>query len=165
MWRFLILYTFIASIGLWGLQLDSLQPAIEQFCLGLAVVTGWVIYLFDDSVLRTAAVLRDQETLFAIRVDTSCSALSISWLYFAGVLVYPLFTLRQKLLSIAAGLLLIQSVNVIRLMSLVYLGIGFSGETFELIHTQFWPFVLHLLTLLCMVFFLFYHRPPANDSA
>lgn len=155
MWRFFTFYLLLAISGLWLLKRDSLQPMIEQFCLGLAIVSGFIINLVDDSIQRTVAVLRDQETDFAIEVTVDCSALSISWLFVAGVLAYPLLNTRQKIVGILTGLLIIQSMNILRLISLVYFGSWFSFEVFDLIHAHFWPLLLHLIALVSLVWALF----------
>ncbi len=165
MQRFFIVYTLLAASGLWMLQREFIQPAVEQFCLGLAILTGTLINLIDDSVIRTAAVLREQDTLFAIEVTVACSALSISWLYCAGLLAYPRLTLKQKFSGIALGLLLIQSINTIRIISLVYIGSWFERDFFDLIHEHLWPLLLHFIALLCLLYFFFQSQPTTQANA
>ena len=46
-----------------------------------------------------------------------------------------------------AGVILIQIINIVRLISLVYAG-AFLPDYFDMIHTQAWTIVLYFITLL-----------------
>lgn len=145
--RFLISFMVLASLGLAALDFAALQPAIGQFCLGLAKITGFIIRLFDASMIMTNAVLRHRQYGFALEVATSCSALPVTWLLFSGMLAFPDVAWRYKALGMAAAVLGVQMLNIVRLISLFYFGAWLESGTFDLIHQQVWPVLLHLAVL------------------
>jgi exosortase/archaeosortase family protein len=63
-------------------------------------------------------------------------------------LAYPWFNFAKKALLIVQGLLLIQVINVIRLISLLYFGHWFEFELFDIFHSYFWPILLNVLILM-----------------
>jgi len=59
--KFLILFCILAVLGLAVIDLESLLPAIHFFCLILAKMCGFLIHLFDNSLIITERVLRHGE--------------------------------------------------------------------------------------------------------
>jgi exosortase/archaeosortase family protein len=143
LWR----YVLVVLIGLSILEWEGIAPLIEKFCDGLALISGHLVQLFDSNIaLEFPNVLRHKNTNFAIAVSKECSGLSAVWLLSAAILVFA--TSRQnKLIGIFLGFLILQLVNVIRLISLVYAG-GFLPDWFDMIHLQFFPILLHFIALL-----------------
>lgn len=147
---FLGRYILMIFVGLIVLEISFLKPLIEKFCEGLAIISYIVIQLFDSNIVFDAPnILRHQTNGFAIAVTNECSGLSAIILLSAAILVFP--ASRQfKLIGIFAGFLLIQIINIIRLISLVYAG-AFLPNYFDMIHTQLWTVVLYFITLLLFV--------------
>ncbi len=147
MTRFFTLFLLLSLLFFWVLSLDSVQPAVDGFSLFLARASFLLVHGFDSHISLSAAVLRHGSDGFALEVTQACNALSLSALWVAAVLVAPL-TGRGKGLGITLGLLLLQSFNLLRIISLLYLGAWLERPQFDLIHEQFLPLLLHLLAII-----------------
>ncbi len=163
--RFLGLYLILAFTGLTLLNLDATQPLINLFCLGLANISWGVIHIFDSGITLNAAILRHGSSGFALEVTNVCSALPVSWLLCAAVLSFPA-PWKMKSWAVPAAFVLIQALNTVRIISLVYFGDWFSRPTFEVIHESVWPLVLTLLAVLIFAVWLMFTAPrPATSRA
>ncbi len=130
-----------------ALEVSFFKPIIEKFCEGLALISYFIVQLFDNNVIFDAPnILRHKTNGFAIAVSNECSGLSAIMLLSMAILVFPA-SRQAKLIGIFAGFVLIQIINIIRLISLVYAG-AFLPDYFDMIHTQAWTIVLYFITLL-----------------
>lgn len=153
MWRFLIFYLVLASAGLAGLQMDALQAAISWFCLQLAQLSWQLMHLFDPGITLDAAILRHSGSGFALEVTEVCSGLPISWLLGTAVLSFPA-PWRLKLWALPTALLLLQGINILRLISLLYAGAWLDRVDFDMLHEAAWPVLLHLWAIALFVAWL-----------
>lgn len=153
--RFFLVFFILTSLFFWLLSLEALQPAVDWFCLGLANISFFFIQLIDSHITLNAAILRHGDTGFALEVTEACSALSICALWCAVTLAYPL-SWKYKGLGLFIGVLLIQAVNILRIISLVYFGDGLARPQFDLVHEQIWPLLLHLLVIIGFAFWLWW---------
>jgi exosortase/archaeosortase family protein len=146
MYSFLWRYALVVLVGLTALELEIIKPLIEKFCEGLALISGHAIQLIDNNIiLESPNILRHKSSSFAIAVSSECSGLSAIVLLGATILVFP--TSRQnKLIGIFAGFILIEIVNIFRLISLVYAG-GLLPDYFDTIHHHVFPLLLHFIAL------------------
>ncbi|MDM8545312.1 exosortase H [Candidatus Venteria ishoeyi] len=135
--RFVLFYLLLSGIGLTLLDVFAPATVIAQFCLLLAHISGGVIHWFDPNVLVIGDVLRLPDSGFALRVSGECTALQFTVLLVAGMLAFPA-TWKIKLLGIVGGILALQALNIIRLISLLYLGQWYPAE-FDWVHHHLWP--------------------------
>ncbi len=147
MYHFLWRYTLVVLVGLTALELGFIKPLIEKFCEGLALISYFVVQFFDSNIiLESPNILRHKTSSFAIAVTNECSGLSAVVLLGAAILVFQ--TSRQnKLIGIFAGFILIEIINILRLISLVYAG-ELLPEYFDTIHHHLFPVFLNFLVLL-----------------
>jgi len=147
MYGFLWRYALIVLVGLTALDLDIIKSLIEKFCEGLTLMSYFMVQLFDNNIiLESPNILRHKTSNFAIAVSNECSGLSAVILLSAAILVFP--TCRQnKLIGVFAGFILIEIINLLRLISLVYAG-GLLPDYFDTIHHQLWPLLFHFVALL-----------------
>ncbi len=162
--RFLWVFFGLSLVGFSVLSMDFVQPAIGAFCLKLAQICYFFIHGFDAQVTLNAAILRHGTSGFALEVTEACSALSITALLMAAILAYPA-TWRAKALGLIAGVFLIQSFNVLRIMSLLYLGTWVERDTFDVVHEQVWPLFLHFGVIVFFVFWLWHNMTPATPPS
>jgi len=73
---------------------------------------------------------------FAVTIYNGCNGLITSLIFIAGVLAFPART-TAKLIGVAGGLLAIQVVNLVRIVSLFYIGI-FLPDWFNDAHIFVW---------------------------
>ncbi len=153
MLHFITKFLLLSGTFFYLLSIDSLQASLDLFNLFLAHLSFFLIQGFDSQITLNAAVLRHGSGGFALEVTRLCNALSISALWCAALLAYPLGW-RKQLAGLLLGLVLIQFFNVLRLISLLYLGVWLERPHFDLIHEQFWPLLLHLLIIIGFAFWL-----------
>lgn len=166
MLRFLSLYALLVLIGFVLLEWSALAPAIQAFCWLLAQISGLLIGLFDSDLLLQGDILRHATGGFALQVTEECSGLSATWLLVSAVLAFQA-PWKHKLLGVVLGVLLIQSVNIIRLISLYYIG-DWARDWFDTVHHDIWPLIFHLVVLLAFAAWLWLslaRRPVAHAPA
>jgi exosortase H (IPTLxxWG-CTERM-specific) len=162
MLKFLFLFCVLALIGIAALEWEMLLPAINFFCLILAKVAGVFIHLFDNSLIITGPVLRHGHHGFALEVAKECSGLSASWLLIVAIVAFE-SPWKHKLWGIVIGLLTLQTINLIRLISLYYIG-DWMLDYFELFHEQIWPILLNISMILIFGGWLFYTMTHSTKS-
>ncbi|MDM8564639.1 exosortase H [Candidatus Halobeggiatoa sp. HSG11] len=166
MTKFLTIFCILALIGLATLEWDGLLPAINLFCLLLAKISGFFIHLFDDNMILIDRVMRHGTHGFALEVADDCSGLSASWLLLAAIIAFE-SSWKQKLWGIVLGILVLQAVNIFRLISLFYIG-DWMPEYFNLAHKQVWIVLINITMIVIFGSWLYYiitHPVKTNEAA
>jgi exosortase family protein XrtM len=78
-----------------------------------------------------------QSPQFAIAIRRGCDAIEPTWLFCAAVLCFPA-PLMRKLLGILAGIVLLQLLNLIRIVTLYLIGVHLPAF-FNSAHMEIWP--------------------------
>jgi len=125
---------------------------IQPFTAGLAWVSASVILPFDDTVISTGRILRDSVTGFAVSIESGCNGVEASIVLIAGVLAFPA-TWSQRVIAIVLGFAAIQGLNILRIISLFYLG-QWNFDIFEWTHLYLWPVLIMLDVLLVFAIYL-----------
>jgi len=144
--RFLGIYIILVIIGMGLLELPMLDAFYRYFGIVLAALSGIIIHLVDAQVNIAGAVLSQPNGGFSIEVTTECQAIELTWLYCAAILAWTA-TWKDKLGWILLGIVLIQILNVIRLISLIYLGHWYP-DYFVMIHENFYPMFFGIMVIL-----------------
>jgi len=135
--RFFILFT-VLLVGLFTLEI--LQPVekhvILPFTSFIADISVWIIKLFDDGVAAHANVIRDTASGFGVRIERGCNGVEAMIILFAAVFAFPA-PFKNKLIGVAAGFLAIQALNLVRIISLFYMG-QWNQVAFEWFHLYLW---------------------------
>jgi exosortase H (IPTLxxWG-CTERM-specific) len=135
--RFFVLFT-VLLIGLFTLEI--LQPAekyvILPFTSFIADVSVWIIQLFDDNVMSISNVIRDKTTGFGVRIERGCNGVEALIILFAAIFAFPA-PLKHKLIGFVIGFFAIQGLNLVRIVSLFYLG-QWNQVAFEWFHLYLW---------------------------
>jgi len=163
MTKFLTIFSVLAIIGFALLEWQALLPAINFFCLILAKISGFFIQLFDNNLISNGQILRLNDSNFALEVAKECSGLTASWLLLVAIVAFK-SPWKHKLWGFLAGFFLIQSINIIRIISRFYIGNNMF-ESFELVHRQIWPILLNINMIIIFGGWLFYtvtHPKTAN---
>jgi len=135
--RFFILFT-VLLVGLFTLEI--LQPAekyvILPFTSFIADVSVWLIQLFDDNVMAISNVIRDKTTGFGVRIERGCNGVEAVIILFAAIFSFPA-PIKNKVIGFVIGFFAIQGLNLIRIVSLFYLG-QWNQVAFEWFHLYLW---------------------------
>lgn len=84
---------------------------------------------------------------YSVNIRHGCDAIEPSALFLAAVLAFPA-AFKSKLPGLVTGTLILAIINLVRIVSLFYVGI-FKKEWFDFMHEDFWQplFILLALTL------------------
>ncbi len=151
--RFFVLFS-VLLVGLFTLEI--LQPVekyvILPFTSAIADVSVWIIQTFDDNVVATANVIRDKTNGFGVRIERGCNGVEALIILFAAIFAFPA-PFRNKLLGFAIGFFAIQALNLVRIISLFYLG-QWNQVAFEWFHLYLWQALIILDALVVWLVWL-----------
>jgi len=151
--RFFVLFT-VLLVGLFTLEI--LQPVekhvILPFTSLIADVSVWIIQLFDDNVMAIANVIRDKTTGFGVRIERGCNGVEALIILFAAIFAFPA-PIKSKLIGFAIGFVAIQALNLVRIVSLFYLG-QWNQVAFEWFHLYLWQALIILDALVVWLIWL-----------
>jgi exosortase H (IPTLxxWG-CTERM-specific) len=135
--RFFILFT-VLLVGLFTLEI--LQPAekyvILPFTSFIADISVCIIQMFDDNVLAISNVIRDNTTGFGVRIERGCNGVEAVIILFAAIFSFPA-PIKNKVIGFVIGFFAIQLLNLVRIVSLFYLG-QWNQVAFEWFHLYLW---------------------------
>jgi len=151
--RFFVLFT-VLLVGLFTLEI--LQPAekyvILPFTSFVADVSAWFIQFFDDNVMSISNVIRDKTTGFGVRIERGCNGVEALIILFAAIFAFPA-PIKHKLLGFTIGFFAIQALNLVRIVSLFYLG-QWNQVAFEWFHLYLWQALIILDALVVWLVWL-----------
>jgi exosortase H (IPTLxxWG-CTERM-specific) len=152
--RFAIIFAGCLLFGIAVLLTPPVQAVDRQFSRVLVKVSHGLIGICGGKARIEGAILRDPASGFAVEMRDGCNAVNVTILLWSAVLAFPA-PWRLKLLGLLAGSLLIQALNIVRFISLFYIG-QYSMTWFDFAHGYLWESLLVLDTL--MVFCLWANR-------
>ncbi len=119
------------------------DAVIVPFTAGIARVSALVLNAFGEGV--TVVGTRMSSSRFAVDVENGCNGVEAMLLLVSAVLAFP-SRLRPKITGILIGFLLIQLLNLVRVVSLFWLG-AHNPRLFQIFHTAIWQTVIVLSAL------------------
>ena len=153
MLRFFIIFLVIQGVLF---TLEMLQPVREVFVIPftemIAHISAWIVQLFDSDVISQGILLQDRKTGFAVSIESGCNGIEAALVLIAAVLAYPA-PWKHKLIGLIAGLLAIQVLNLVRIISLFYLG-QWNQQAFEWAHLYVWQGLIMLDALIVFLIWL-----------
>jgi len=157
--RFFVLFIVLLAV-LFGLELT---PWAQTFVVvpwtnALAGISTWIVTLFDADVVASGKVIRSVSNGFAVSIEAGCNGVEATLVLLAAILAYPA-PWRYKILGFVIGVVAVQGLNVVRVISLFYLG-QWSFQVFEWAHLYVWQ-VLIMLDVL-VVWLVWVRRVPAT---
>jgi exosortase H (IPTLxxWG-CTERM-specific) len=112
--------------------------------------SAFTLNLFGADV-RTAGTIVASDR-FAYNIVAECTAVGPLVLYIGAVLVFPA-ALRAKLIGSALGLFFIGGLNIVRLVSLFYIG-SYAPEQLDLFHLLIWQGVMILSVVMLWLYWV-----------
>lgn len=143
--RALGLYWLSLLLAFYLLKLPASQPLVAQFCQLLTHISGSLIQVFDAAASFEGNRLYYQQKSFAVEVSNVCSALEYIVASIALVVAFP-HKIHHKMRLLLQLIVLIQSVNILRIISLLYAEVYLSNNHFDFVHTHLWPYILVCIT-------------------
>jgi exosortase H (IPTLxxWG-CTERM-specific) len=112
----------------------------------LTMGSATLIALFDPHVVAVGNILQSSRNGFAVAIEAGCNGLEAAIVLVAAMTAFPA-PWTYRLAGIAAGLAAIQALNVVRVISLFYVG-QWSPGLFEWAHLYLWQALIMLDVLL-----------------
>ena len=155
MLRFVMTFLLIL-IALFTLEmLNPVQEhVITPFTSLLAHLSAVLILPFDNSVVAYDKILQFKDSGFAVSIEAGCNGVEATIVLIAAICAFPA-SWRARLIAISLGFLAIQVLNIVRIISLFYLG-NWNLEYFSWIHLYLWPALIMLDVLVVFIFYLRY---------
>jgi exosortase H (IPTLxxWG-CTERM-specific) len=145
--RFFVLFLVLLAV-LFGLELTP--PVQEWFVVPwtntLARISAGLVTLFDPDVIANGKVLRSTSNTFAVSIEAGCNGVEATLVLLAAMLAFPASWAR-KAFGLVAGIAAVQGLNVVRVISLFYLG-QWNREVFEWAHLYVWQALIMLDVLI-----------------
>jgi len=149
---------FLGGIGL--VLLPPVQVLDKQCSRALVKVSHDLVRLCGGKATQQGAILRAPGG-FAVEMRDGCNAVNVTMLLWAAQLAFPA-PWRMKALGLIAGALVIQALNILRFISLFYIG-QYSTTWFDFAHGYLWESLLVLDTM--VVFWLWIGRVSSATNA
>jgi exosortase H (IPTLxxWG-CTERM-specific) len=150
--RFLSLFVAIFGIFyfIFGIMRGVRMGIIKPYTVLLAKAVTFIINLFGAAATASDAVVQSPQ--FTLSIAMGCDGVEATCLFLAGVLAFPT-SWRARLIGLAAGIPLIQLINVIRLVGLYYAGI-FLPSMIEELHIYVAQAIVIFLSTAILIYWL-----------
>ncbi|MEM6301508.1 MAG: exosortase H [Pseudomonadota bacterium] len=153
MTRFVVVFIALLGILFTVELLDPVQAAVVQPFTGwLADISAAILTVFDDQVRSAGRVISHAGNGFAVSIEAGCNGVEAAIVLIAGVIAFP-STVKSKVYAIVLGFLAIQVMNILRIISLFYLG-QWNLDLFTYTHLYIWPVLIMLDVLIVFLLYL-----------
>ena len=155
--RFLALLVVFYFLVAWNPINDAI---IVPFTSGIARVSGAILAALGEKVTVAGTEIRSGG--FAVQIENGCNGVEAALLFGSAVLAFPA-PWRRRLPGLVAGFAAIQLLNLIRVVSLFWIG-AHRPALFNSSHTVIWQSAIVLASVL--LFLLWASRePPRREAA
>ena len=161
MLRFFVLFLLIQAT-LFGLELT---PPVQRWFVvpwtnALAQISTAIVTFFDPNVVAAGKVMRSTTNGFAVSIEAGCNGVEATIVLLAAILAFPA-PWKHKLAGLAAGIVAVQGLNILRVISLFYLG-QWDFDVFEWAHLYVWQALIMLDVLI--VWLIWVRRVPREGG-
>jgi len=164
MFRFITLFLIYLGI-LFALEL--MQPVddyvIVPFTSAIAKVSVGIVGLFDSHAIAYGKILQSTSNNFAISIERGCNGIEAVIILVAAMLAFPA-PWKHRLIGIGLGFVAIQALNLVRIISLFYLG-QWNRTWFDWFHLYLWQALIVLDALVAFLIWLRYLPRQAAPTA
>jgi exosortase H (IPTLxxWG-CTERM-specific) len=151
--RFFLVFLALQAL-LFGLELT---PWVQHWFVvpwtdTIAAISADLVKVFDPDVIAEGNVLQSARNGFAVAIEAGCNGVEASIVLVAAMLAFPA-SWPRKLIGLAVGILAVQGLNIIRVISLFYLG-QWSLDVFDFAHQYVWQALIMLDVLIVWLFWV-----------
>ena len=140
----LLAFSFCVELTPWA-QAWLVTPWTDA----VARISTALMRVFDASVTTTGNVIGSSASAFAVSIEAGCNGVEATLVLVAAMLAFPA-SWPHRLRGIAIGVVAVQALNILRVISLFYLG-QWSGAAFEWAHLYVWQALIMLDVLIVWV--------------
>jgi exosortase H (IPTLxxWG-CTERM-specific) len=147
MTRFFVLFLVI----LVALFAAELTPPVQNALVipwteALAHISAATVTLFDPNVIANGKILQSSASGFAVSIEAGCNGIEAAIILIAAMLAFPA-PWKHRVIGVLAGLFAVQALNIVRVISLFYLG-QWNTQVFEWAHLYLWQMLIMLDVLI-----------------
>jgi exosortase H (IPTLxxWG-CTERM-specific) len=140
--RFFITF-IVLQAALFGAELT---PWAQQYFVGpwtnaLAAISAWLVTVVDPNVAAVGKVIRSTANGFAVSIEAGCNGVEATIVFVAAIFAFPRRGATGS--GLAAGIVAVQGLNIVRVISLFYLG-QWNMQVFEWAHLYVWQALIML---------------------
>ncbi len=145
--RFFVAFLALLAL-LFGLELTPWAQRwfVEPWTAALAQLSTALVTLFDAGVTTTGKVIASTTNGFAVSIEAGCNGVEATIVLVAAMLAFPA-PWKNRLIGLAAGIVAVQGLNIVRVISLFYLG-QWNRDVFEWAHLYLWQALIMLDVLI-----------------
>jgi exosortase H (IPTLxxWG-CTERM-specific) len=154
--RFLVLLVALYFLLAWRPVNDR---AVVPFTAGIASVSGAILRALGEPAAVVGTTISGGG--FSVDIENGCNGIETALLFVSAVLAFPA-PWRARLTGAAGGLFAIEVVNLVRVVSLYWIG-RHHHALFQSSHTVLWQSLVVLFGIL--LFFLWAARQPRPARA
>ena len=120
--------------------------ALQAALFGVELTPWAQQYFVDPHVAAAGKILRSTTNGFAVSIEAGCNGVEATIVLAAAMLAFPA-QWRKKLLGLSVGVVAVQGLNIVRVISLFYLG-QWDMRVFEWAHLYVWQALIMLDVLI-----------------
>ena len=137
--------TFLAlQLTLFGVNMLGVvqQHVVLPWTMLLARMCAGLVTWFDSTTAAAGKVLWNTVTGFGVSIEPGCNGIEAAVVLIAAIIAFP-SSWKMKLWGIGLGFIAVQAVNLIRVVSLFFLG-QWNYQVFEFAHLYMWQALIML---------------------
>jgi exosortase H (IPTLxxWG-CTERM-specific) len=128
------------------------RALVEPWTALVARASTSTMKAFDPAVIVNGATIASRDSEFSVTILAGCNGIEAMIVLVAAIVAFPA-TWKQRLAGLAAGVAAIQALNVVRIVSLFYLG-QWNLAAFEWAHLYVWQVLIMLDALVVFLLWL-----------
>ena len=143
MLRFFLIFLTIQLI-LFGVNMLNWvqQHVVLPWTALIANICASLVTTFDGTAAAAGKVLWNTQTGFGVSIEAGCNGIEACIVLFAAIVAFP-ERWRHKVLGVSAGFLAVQGLNIVRVISLFYIG-QWNTAAFNFAHEYLWQALIML---------------------
>jgi len=164
--RFALTFAIVLGVLFWLYILGPVQEhVILPFTSGLAWICTSLIHIFDENVVAAGKIISSKTTVWAVSIEPGCNGVEAVIILAAAVLAFPA-PWKHRIVGFVLGFGAIQALNVVRIISLFYIGLwernacvpgqACDAVWFEWFHLYLWQALIILDALVVWLVWLRY---------
>jgi exosortase H (IPTLxxWG-CTERM-specific) len=153
MLRFGLLFVAIL-VGLFAAELTppGQRLFVDPWTLLVARVATGAMRWFDPAVIASGSSIVNPASGFGVKILAGCNGVEAMIVLVAAMLAYPA-PWKHRLAGLAVGIVAIQALNLVRIVSLFYLG-QWDRDVFEWAHLYAWQVLIMFDALIVWLLWL-----------
>ena len=136
------------------------QHIVLPWTATLAKICSSLVVWFDETASAQGKVLWNTATGFGVSIEAGCNGIEACIVLFAAIIAFP-SSWRHKIMGFLVGFVAIQALNVVRVISLFYLG-QWNMSVFNFAHEFLWQ---GLIMLDVLIVWLLWVRAGSKERA